>query len=72
MLVTNFASFIFLKRPMAARVLFQSGSGAQRFDLWQMWTHMQWPALGRHYPAGNVGVVYGRDDGPIACFSGGA
>jgi hypothetical protein len=44
MLVANFASFIFLKTPMAALVLLQSGSGAQRFDLWQMWTHMQWPA----------------------------
>ena len=43
-MLANFASFILIKTSMAALVLLQSGSGAQRFDLWQMWLHMQWPA----------------------------
>jgi hypothetical protein len=44
MLVANLAGSIFVKTPMAALMLLQSGSGAQRFSLWEMWLHMQWPA----------------------------
>jgi len=44
MLVANVASSILVKIPIAALVLLQSGSGAQRFSLWEMWLHMQWPA----------------------------
>ena len=44
MLITNFASFILVKTSMAALVLLQSGTGAQRFDLWHMWVNMLWPA----------------------------
>ena len=44
MLVAHLASSMFVKIPMAALVLVQSSGGAQRFDLWQMWLHMQWPA----------------------------
>ena len=44
MLIAHVASFMFVKIPMAALVLVQSGSGAQRFSLWEMWLHMQWPA----------------------------
>ena len=40
MFVAHLASSMFVKIPMAALVLLQSGSGAQRFDLWQMWVHM--------------------------------
>jgi hypothetical protein len=35
---------MFVKIPMAALVLVQSGGGTSRFSLWEMWLHMQWPA----------------------------
>jgi biopolymer transport protein ExbB/biopolymer transport protein TolQ len=44
MLVAHLACSIFLKTPMTALLLFQSSSETQRFDLWEMWTHMGWPA----------------------------
>jgi biopolymer transport protein ExbB/biopolymer transport protein TolQ len=44
MLVVNLASSIFIKTSMTALLLLQSTGGAQRFDLWQMWLHMGWPA----------------------------
>ena len=45
MLIVHLASSMLMKTPMAALLLFQSsGGGAQRFDLWQMWLHMGWPA----------------------------
>ncbi|MGH9635729.1 MAG: MotA/TolQ/ExbB proton channel family protein [Candidatus Angelobacter sp.] len=44
MFIAHLASCMFVKIPMAALVLLQSGSGAQRFSLWEMWLHMQWPA----------------------------
>jgi hypothetical protein len=44
MFIAHLASCMFVKIPMAALVLVQSSGGAQRFDLWQMWLHMQWPA----------------------------
>jgi biopolymer transport protein ExbB len=44
MLVANFAGSILAKTPMTAFMLFQSSNGARRFDLWEMWTHMGWPA----------------------------
>jgi biopolymer transport protein ExbB/TolQ len=43
MFIAHLASCMFVKIPMAL-VLLQSGSGAQRFSLWEMWLHMQWPA----------------------------
>lgn len=43
MLFTHLASSTFVKIPMAALVLLQSG-GVQRFSLWEMWLHMGWPA----------------------------
>src|SRR3954466_8890688 len=44
MLVVNLASSIFMKTSVIALLLLQSAGGAQRFDLWLMWLHMQWPA----------------------------
>jgi biopolymer transport protein ExbB/biopolymer transport protein TolQ len=44
MLVAHLACSIFLKTPMTALLLFQSNGETQRFDLWEMWTHMGWPA----------------------------
>jgi len=44
MLVAHLAGFTLLKTPMAALVLLQSSSGTPRFNLWDMWVHMQWPA----------------------------
>ena len=44
MLVVHLTSSMFVKTPMAALVLLQSSSGAQRFSLWEMWLHMLWPA----------------------------
>src|SRR3954466_776543 len=44
MLVVNLASSIFMKTSVIALLLLQSAGGAQRFNLWQMWLHMQWPA----------------------------
>ena len=44
MLVIHLVGTVLLKTPMAALVLLQSGSGAQRFDLWHMWVNMLWPA----------------------------
>ena len=43
MLVAHLASSILVKIILAALVLLQS-EGAQPFNLWQMWLHMQWPA----------------------------
>lgn len=43
MLVAHFASSMFVKMPILAALLLQSG-GAQPFNLWQMWLHMGWPA----------------------------
>src|SRR5437868_5290745 len=33
-----------IKTPMAAVMLLQSTGGAPRFNLWDMWLHMLWPA----------------------------
>ncbi len=44
MLLAHLASSMLVKTPMAALLLFQSGGGTPRFDLWQMWLHMGWPA----------------------------
>jgi biopolymer transport protein ExbB len=44
MLFAYLASSTLVKTPMAALLLFQSGGGTPRFDLWQMWLHMGWPA----------------------------
>ncbi|HXA86289.1 MAG TPA: MotA/TolQ/ExbB proton channel family protein [Candidatus Dormibacteraeota bacterium] len=44
MLIAHLASSTLVKTPMAALLLFQSGGGTPRFDLWQMWLHMGWPA----------------------------
>jgi hypothetical protein len=46
MLVANFAGSILVKTPLIAFMFFQSSSGARRFDLWEMWLHMGWPARG--------------------------
>src|SRR5689334_14362224 len=43
MLVAHLASSMLLKTPVALMLL-QSGSGAPRFNLWDMWVHMLWPA----------------------------
>jgi len=43
MLVAHFAASMFVKMPIAAVLLFQSG-GTPRFSLWEMWLHMGWPA----------------------------
>jgi biopolymer transport protein ExbB/biopolymer transport protein TolQ len=43
MLVAHLASSMFVKMPILAAMVLQSGS-AQPFNLWQMWLHMQWPA----------------------------
>jgi biopolymer transport protein ExbB/TolQ len=44
MLVAHLACSIFVKTPMAALWLFQSNGETPRFNLWDMWLHMQWPA----------------------------
>ena len=44
MLAANLASSMLIKTPMAALLLFQSTGGAPRFNLWDMWLHMLWPA----------------------------
>jgi biopolymer transport protein ExbB/TolQ len=44
MLIAHLASSMLAKTPIAALLLFQSGGGTPRFDLWQMWVHMGWPA----------------------------
>jgi len=44
MLVAYLASLTLVKIPVAALVLLQSGSGTPRFNLWDMWLHMLWPA----------------------------
>ena len=44
MLVANLASFIFIKTPVAVLLLLQSTGAAPRFNLWDMWLHMLWPA----------------------------
>src|SRR5256885_16432641 len=44
MLVANLASSMLIKTPMAAVMLLQSTGGAPRFNLWDMWLHMLWPA----------------------------
>jgi biopolymer transport protein ExbB len=44
MLVVHLAGSVLVKIPMAALVLIEPTGGAQRFDLWQMWLHMLWPA----------------------------
>src|SRR5438270_1340121 len=44
MLVAYLGSSIVVKIPLAALVLLQSSSGAPRFNLWDMWLHMLWPA----------------------------
>jgi biopolymer transport protein ExbB/TolQ len=44
MLFAHLANSTLVKTPMAALLLFQSGGGTPRFDLWQMWLHMGWPA----------------------------
>lgn len=43
MFVAHLASSMFVKTPMAALMLLQS-TGAPRFNLWDMWLHMLWPA----------------------------
>jgi biopolymer transport protein ExbB len=43
MLVAHFAASMFVKTPIAAILLFQSGE-TPRFNLWEMWLHMGWPA----------------------------
>ena len=44
MLVANLASSIFIKTPVAVLLLLQSTGAAPRFNLWDMWLHMLWPA----------------------------
>ena len=44
MVVAHLAGFTLLKTPIAALLLLQSESGTPRFNLWDMWLHMQWPA----------------------------
>ena len=44
MLVANLAGSMLVKTPMAALMLLQSGGAAPRFNLWDMWLHMLWPA----------------------------
>lgn len=44
MLVAHLATSMLVKTPIAALWLFQSGGEAPRFDLWEMWVHMGWPA----------------------------
>src|SRR5690349_3341635 len=44
MLVANLASSIFIKTPVAGLLLLQSTGTAPRFNLWDMWLHMLWPA----------------------------
>ena len=46
MLVANLAGSILVKAPMIASIFSQSSSGPRRFDLWEMWVHMGWPARG--------------------------
>jgi biopolymer transport protein ExbB/biopolymer transport protein TolQ len=44
MLLAHLATSLLAKLPIAAFVLFQSSGEAPRFNLWDMWLHMQWPA----------------------------
>jgi biopolymer transport protein ExbB len=44
MLVANLLSSIFIKTPMVALLVLESGGGTSRFSLWEMWLHMGWPA----------------------------
>lgn len=44
MLVAHLASSMFVKMPILAAIVLQSGGGTQRFDLWHMWVTMGWPA----------------------------
>ena len=44
MLVAHLACAIFTKTHMAALLLFQSNGETPRFNLWDMWLHMGWPA----------------------------
>ncbi|HEY2170051.1 MAG TPA: MotA/TolQ/ExbB proton channel family protein [Candidatus Angelobacter sp.] len=44
MLVAHLASSMFVKMPILAAMLLQSGGGTSRFSLWEMWLHMGWPA----------------------------
>src|SRR5438128_3404458 len=44
MLVVTLASSMLMKMPTAALLLFQSTGGTPRFNLWDMWLHMLWPA----------------------------
>src|ERR1700732_584068 len=44
MLVTQVVASMFIKTPIAAIMLLQSGGGTPRFSLWEMWLHMGWPA----------------------------
>jgi biopolymer transport protein ExbB/biopolymer transport protein TolQ len=44
MLVAHLASSMFVKTPIVVLMLLQSTGGAPRFNLWDMWVHMLWPA----------------------------
>jgi biopolymer transport protein ExbB/biopolymer transport protein TolQ len=44
MLAAHLASSMPVKTPMIALMLLQSTGGAPRFNLWDMWVHMLWPA----------------------------
>ena len=44
MLAAHLASSMLVKTPMIALMLLQSTGGAPRFNLWDMWVHMLWPA----------------------------
>jgi biopolymer transport protein ExbB/biopolymer transport protein TolQ len=44
MLAVKLASSMLVKTPTIAIMLFQSSGETQRFNLWDMWLHMGWPA----------------------------
>ena len=44
MLAANLAGSMLMKTSMAAVLLFQSTGGTPRFNIWDMWLHMLWPA----------------------------
>ena len=43
-MVANLADALLMKTHLLALWLFQSSDEARRFDLWEMWLHMGWPA----------------------------